>query len=87
MWWSNEVGLYLSILQLSLLAKILSGKSRSEPLKPFTGIDYSASGQRIPDVVISVVAAIINHYVMSARNTTEIAKKVSLCLDSSLTIV
>ncbi len=34
-----------------LLAKILSGKGLSEPLKPFAGIDYSTSGQRIPDKV------------------------------------
>ena len=61
-----------------LLAKILSGKGLSEPLKPFAGIDYTVSG-KIPD---QVVAAIINHYAMYARSTTEIAKKVSLCFNA-----
>lgn len=58
-----------------LLARILSGKGLSEPLKPFAGIDYTVSG-KLQD---KVVAAIIDHYAMYVRNTTEIAKKVSLC--------
>ena len=61
-----------------LLEKILSGKALSESLNPFKGNDYSVSG-KIPDLV---VAAIINHYAMYARKTTEEAKKVSLCFQA-----
>ena len=61
-----------------LLEKILSGKALSESLNPFSGNDYSVSG-KIPDLV---VAAIINHYAMYARKTTEEAKKVSLCFQA-----
>lgn len=61
-----------------LFDKILSGKSLSDSLQPFSGNDYSVSG-KIPDIV---VAAIINHYAMYARNTTEQAKKVSLAFQA-----
>ncbi len=61
-----------------LLVKIWLGKGLSEPLKPFAGMDYRESGQ-LQD---KVVAAIINHYAMYARNTTEMAKKVSLCFNA-----
>lgn len=57
-----------------LLEKIAIGKANSESLEPFNGNDYRAIG-KIPDLV---VAAIINHYAMYARNTTSQAKKVSL---------
>ncbi|MEM9273806.1 MAG: hypothetical protein AAGA80_12685 [Cyanobacteria bacterium P01_F01_bin.143] len=53
-------------------------KPVSESLEPFTGIDYMAT-TKIPDIV---VAAIINHYAMYARKTTEEAKKVSLCFQA-----
>ncbi|MGK7895885.1 MAG: hypothetical protein AB4372_20295 [Xenococcus sp. (in: cyanobacteria)] len=61
-----------------LLEKIATGKTLSESLEPFSGNDYRATG-KIPDLV---VAAIINHYAMYARKTTEEAKKVSLCFQA-----
>lgn len=56
----------------------MSSKDLSKSLQPFIGIDYTVSS-KIPDVV---VAAIINHYAMYARNTTEQAKKVCLCFQA-----
>lgn len=61
-----------------LLERIMSSKSLSESLQPFAGQDYTVS-TKIPDVV---VAAIINHYAMYARSTTEQAKKVCLCFQA-----
>lgn len=61
-----------------LFEKIVSGKNLSESLKPFAGKNYTVSG-KISDVV---VAAIINHYAMYAKNTTEEAKRVSLCFQA-----
>ena len=62
-----------------LLEKIATGKVTSESLKPLSGIDYRGTGKKIPDIA---VAAIINHYAMYARNTTDQAKKVSLCFQA-----
>ncbi len=59
-----------------LLEKILSGKGLSKPLQPFAGMDYRVSGKGLPDLLIS---AIINHYAMYARKTTEEAKNVLSC--------
>ncbi|VEP15805.1 conserved hypothetical protein [Hyella patelloides LEGE 07179] len=57
-----------------LLEKIATGKPVSESLSSFNGKNYRGTG-KIPDLV---VAAIINHYAMYARKTTEQAKRVSL---------
>ena len=61
-----------------LLEKLATSKTPSESLQPFSGNDYMGTS-KIPDVV---VAAIINHYAMYARKTTEEAKKVSLCFQA-----
>ena len=61
-----------------LLEKIAISKPVSESLQPFNGMDFRAIS-KIPDVV---VAAIINHYAMYARNTTEQAKRVCLCFQA-----
>lgn len=59
-----------------LLEKILSGKGLSKPLQPFAGMDYRVSGKVLDDLLIS---AIINHYALYARKTTEQAKNVLSC--------
>lgn len=58
-----------------LLEKLAIGKPVSEPLEPFSGIDYRAIG-KLPDLL---VIAIANHYAFYARKTTEQAKSVCLC--------
>ncbi len=62
-----------------LLEKLATGKLVSESLEPFAGNDYRGTGKTIPDLV---VMAIVNHYAMYARKTTEQAKIVSLCFQS-----
>lgn len=61
-----------------LLEKVATSKLPSESLESFNGKDYMGTS-KIPDVL---VAAIINHYAMYARNTTEQAKKVSLAFQA-----
>ena len=63
-----------------LLTQIASTtKPVSEPLEPFAGIDYRGTTKNIPDLL---VAAIVNHYAMYARKTTEQAKTVLLCFNA-----
>ena len=61
-----------------VLEKLATSKAPSESLQSFNGNDYMGTS-KIPDIV---VAAIINHYAMYARKTTQEAKKVSLCFQA-----
>jgi len=55
-----------------LLEKVAISKVESESLQPLTGHDYRAIS-KIPDIA---VAAIIEHYALDARKTTQEAKAV-----------
>ena len=59
-----------------LLINIASPKNLSEPLKPFAGMDLTAS-PKIPDYV---VGAIVMHYAMYARKKTNQAKDLAVVL-------
>ncbi len=61
-----------------LLEKIATSKPVSKSLEPFIGIDYRATS-KLPDLLVT---AIVHHYSMYARKTTEQAKTVLLCFNA-----